>query len=235
MAEAKRKPHPDVADALAAANSSGGYHVERVNCMDGTVAERYENTISNPPGYPIANPPVGEYCVALLRNSADVNASPKRLQERPETSLLAPYLAMSAARGFAGSLANAESLNKEFLRRADLPENLDSTTPLFFGNREPKFALTQGVALDAAFTKTVIDARQPSAQPSKKPTRNPEELYAITDSCFRNIATTLGQCAQAGRDQAALYLNKDSTVAEITKATIPASITNATRKPSQQR
>lgn len=217
MADSVRKPHPDVDGAIKAANTSRQYHVERVNCMDGTVAERYERLRNTPPNYPVSNPPVGEYCIALVRNSADVNASPQRLNSRPETSLLAPYLGMMITRNMGDSAAGAEALNNEFVKRAETPVAQNATTALRFGTTTPPFVLTQGVALDAAFTKTVMDARhRPGGVTPPLPTRSKEELYAITDSCFRNTGVTIGQCVQAGKDQAALYLNQGNTVSQVT-------------------
>lgn len=208
MADQPKRPHPDVADAVIGANTSRNYHIERIACMDGSVAERYEQLRNNPPSYPVPNPPAGEYCVALLRNSADVNASPERLNTRPETSLLAPYLGIMVERQQPGTASAASALSNEMVRRATLPENQNQENSVSFGTTNPPFLLTPGAALDAAFTQTVMRARSPNASIPPRPQGNLDELHAITDSCFRNTGVTLGQCAQAGRDQAALYLNQ---------------------------
>lgn len=215
MADPVRKPHPDVEPAVTGANTSRHYHVSRVACMNGEYAEEYENRVKNPPRQRIPNPPVGEFCTALMRNSADVNASPQRLNDRPETSLLAPYLGMMIERNGGDTASHAYSLTNEFVRRAELPANQQSTNAVRFGNTNPAFLLSQGVALDAAFTKTVMDVRAGRTPQPPVPTTNREQLHARTDSCFRNIGVTLQQCVDAGRDQAALYLNRENTVLEL--------------------
>lgn len=217
-----RRAHPDLAASIERANRSSMYHVERVMCMDGTYALRHERLLDTPPPQPTLNPPVGEYCIALARNSADVDADTKRLQERPETSLLGPYLGIAAARGLSASFANANGLMNELVRRAQLPQNSQQTDAVTFGTTTPPFVLTQGVALDAGFTQTVRNARTSGTTPPL-PARDLNELYVTTDSCFRNIGVTIGQCEQTGRDQAALYLNRESTVSQaITPPATPA-------------
>lgn len=230
MAEAKaatqqaattiRTAHPDVARAVAAANTDRLYHVLRINCMDGTYAEYHEKA-KNDPQHVGSKSPVGELCIGLLRNSADVNASPERLEKRPETSLLAPYLAMAVTRNFSPSLGNASALADEFVRRADLPENKNTAGAVNFGKATPPFLLSPGVALDAAFTQTVLKAQAPNSSTPPIPSRNLDELYNTTDSCFRNTGVTIGQCVDAGRDQAALYLNKESTVSQASMSGSP--------------
>lgn len=233
MADPVRRPHPDVAPAIEGTNVGASYHIARIDCMDGTEAQRHERIRNRRSREPILNPPVGEFCVALIRNSADVNASPERMNRRPEASLLAPYLGIAAERGFEGNFQNAAALATEFARRASLPENSNSTTSTNFQVAGKNFTLTQGVALDAAFTQAVTAARQPNATVPPRPTRSLEELYVTTDSCFRNVSTvSIGQCALAGRDQAALYLNQSSTV---TQVEAPAATPTSTPTRTQQR
>lgn len=216
MADKPRRAHPDLAIALKAANSSDVYHAERVSCMEGIVASRHENLRQNPPGYFIANPPVGEYCVALLHNSADVNNAPERLAKRPETSLLAPYLGMLMDRKQPETANGAYSLAKAMENVSLSPQFNQSTEAVRVGSATPQYLITPGVAFDAAFTNTVMTARHTAGGTTPpRPTRNLDELYVTADSCFRNIGVTLGQCAEAGRDQAGLYLNQSNTVSQV--------------------
>ncbi len=202
----RRQPHPDTANGVKVANTDRQYFAIRIDCMDGSYAGMYEDKTKNPPKWKEGNAPVGEFCTSLMRNSADVDANPARFKDRPETSLLAPYVAIGAERGYEQSWGNGELLNKTIVRRSELPENKDKTDAFQFGTTTPPFVATPGAVIDANFTKAVRDARSTKTIPPL-PTGSMEELYVTTDSCFRNLGTTIGQCAQAGKDQAALYLN----------------------------
>lgn len=243
---APRRPHPDVEPAVTGANTDRSYHIARITCMNGERAERYEERVKNPPRQRIPNPPVGEFCIGLLRNSADVNANPQRLNDRPETSLLAPYLGMNLANGRADTSSAAFTLAGRFVRVAESPENQSKTQALRFDTNNPPrvltreeidagapyFVLTQGTALDAAFTRTVMDVRANRTPKPAIPSTNREQLYTVTDSCFRNLGVTLQQCVDAGRDQAALYLNQQNTVSQ---AEAPAATPAQLRRTGAQR
>lgn len=201
MSQPKRKPHPDLVATMRVVRSQPEAEGIRLACMNGVSAQRYEANAKLPTGS-VLNPPVGEFCTAVLENSADVERDKARFAATPDQSLVAPHFAIGVSRGLPETRKTAIDVIRTFTSAARGSQSMAPLKPSMPGG--PELFLTQGVALDAGFTRTTLmNMDKPTAE---APTQTPEELYSKADACFRNVGITVGECLVVGEQLALNYL-----------------------------
>lgn len=153
------------------------------------------------------NPDPGEYCLGLLRHSALAETDPSLLTKHPEQGLLEPYKAMLIDKNITLNLEEDKSALATRLANAAFNEHKAATSMVEVPISGRPFQLTQGLALDSAFTSIIDDYRKGIIP---KPTLNhtAEELSSATNACFYNYeGINMEICARVGVAQAALAID----------------------------
>lgn len=189
------------------------YYNRRAQCMSGYQARAIREDREKG----MARPDAGVLCLEVAKHSADVEADPKAKAERPDKALLGPFLAFAADKGLEPTMANAQMVLNLYVQQPTIPEvaamngaSVKVTPKSGNDAKTAEFILTPASALEAAFTREVLNVYyhgKTPANPTKTTPTELAELAGVTNICYRNtVEATQGQCAQAGREQAAIYL-----------------------------
>ncbi|TWB15530.1 hypothetical protein FBZ89_114124 [Nitrospirillum amazonense] len=182
------------------------FNTARTTCMTGLSAEVWEK-----PGdkHPMDN---GMYCLRLLEKSADVQRLPQDAQDLHDRGVLGVYENILAGKGLNPSASNARRLVEVIDTLSQNPAVRDSTGTVTFQLSDAPnvpFHSFPSVTIDAAFSKTVLNALQTGKMPTPS-NMSEAALNDMTRACYRNAATN-GACHDAGVAQAGNYLRKAKT------------------------
>lgn len=202
-ADIERMRKESLESMMTAATITSLFLDARSFCFEGVLAKRLIKEAAEGE----INPDPGEYCLGLLRHSASTETDPSILKDHPEQGLLEPYKAMLIDKNVTLNLEEDKSTLATRLANAAFNEHKAATTMVEVPIGDREFQLTQGLALDSAFSSIIDDYRKGTIP---KPALNytAEELASATNACFYNYnGVTMETCARVGVAQAALAID----------------------------
>ena len=226
------KPHKDLQRATSTIidGLDDIFVDERLDCMLGDINNKFKNFAEDNKKYIASNkgkldstsliptPPVGEYCLTLLKYSATVENDPKLYEKSFKRSLIPPYLSLLGGQDIVQTKENALNIIASYDAHLSKPSTRDKIvnekSGIEFSTLPKKiFPQTTATAFDVTFVGEIMKATQNKKIPVRP--ANSKALYDTTQACFAGNTETLGACVKAAKDQAAIYLNDTAATSNV--------------------